>query len=132
IVPDDGDRRRMAKEEGFRTRRSLRSVNHLMRPSGSRAWIPSLPELPIPSLGAIMSALVLLGLAAALNFYVLPVMTVRLTPTSTVIEREFTLRVDPNASDLDPKQGVIPGDTIDDRFTVDGAGSIGGSRPVGK
>jgi len=134
IVTSDGERRRMAREEGFRTKRSLRAVRHLLRPSDRRGlWLPGLiPELPLPSLGAIFTIAVLLAVLAALNFYILPVMTVHLTPKTSTIQRELTLTIDPTAVEPDPEHGVVPGKTLDTTFQVSGSAVVEGTRTVGK
>lgn len=134
IVTDDGDRRRLAREEGFRTRHSLRSVRHLMRPSGKRAiWLPSLPDFgPLPSIGALFAIVLLIGGLAILNFYALPVMTVRLTPNTRNIERELTLWIDSKATEPDPSHGVIPGKVAETNFQVNGSAIVEGKRAIGK
>src|SRR5919198_4027365 len=77
IVSGDGNRRRLAEQEGFRTKRSLRTLKHLMLGPDQRPppfvmpdWAPSLPKL-------VLTLAVLLGVAA-LVFLALPILQVTL------------------------------------------------------
>ena len=134
IVTSDGDRRRMAHDEGFRTRRSLHSLGHMMRPAGRRGiWLPSLmPELPLPSFAALATALVLIGGLAILNIYILPVMTVRLTPNTETIRRDLNLTIDPGASQSDPQNGVVPGQRVEATFQMNGSAIVQGTKQLRK
>src|SRR5919206_3011449 len=61
IVTGDGSRRSLAKQEGLRTRRSVRSLRHLSRPPGTRSWgLPGIPDwFPLPSFtGLLLTSLV--------------------------------------------------------------------------
>jgi hypothetical protein len=66
IVTGDGGRRSLARQEGLRTRRSVRSLSHLSRPPGTRSWgLPSLPDwFPLPSFTGLVLTTVIGGLAA--------------------------------------------------------------------
>src|ERR687895_1803659 len=56
LVTDDGARRRLAHQEGFRTRRSLRTLRHLMLGPGQRPPRLVLPDwIPLPSLVSLLS-----------------------------------------------------------------------------
>src|SRR5918911_3193716 len=51
LVTDDPSRRRLANQEGFRTRRSLRTLRHLMLAPGQHPPRFVMPDwLPLPSL----------------------------------------------------------------------------------
>src|SRR5919107_1147953 len=78
IVTTDGSRRSLARQEGLRTRRSVRSLAHLSRPPGTRSWgLPALPDwVPLPSFTGLLLTTVMAGLAAVVLFGVLPVMKV--------------------------------------------------------
>src|SRR4029453_5748172 len=43
IVSSDSNRRSLARQEGLRTRRSVRSLRHLSPPPGTWAWGPPAP-----------------------------------------------------------------------------------------
>ena len=82
IVTGDGNRRSLARQEGLRTRRSVRSLRHLSRPPGTRSWgMPGLPDwLPLPSFTGILLTGLVAGIAVVLLFGVLPVMKVSVQP----------------------------------------------------
>ncbi len=56
IVAGDGTRRSLARQEGLRTKRSIRSIRHLSKPPGTRSWeLPAIPDwVPRPSLTGLL------------------------------------------------------------------------------
>src|SRR4029077_15375786 len=77
LVPDDPSRRRLANQEGFRTRRGLRTLKHLMLgpdQSPPRFVIPD--WIPLPNFLSFLSFVGVLGVAAALVLVAYPQMHV--------------------------------------------------------
>src|ERR687891_2751977 len=72
LVTEDPARRRLANQEGFRTRRSLRTLKHLMLGPDQRPPRFVLPDwLPLPSLASFLTfiALVVIPVGAVAALY---------------------------------------------------------------
>src|SRR5260370_5507017 len=81
LVTDDPSRRRLANQEGFRTRRGLRTLQHLMLGPDQRPPRFVVPDwVPLPSFFSFVGfvGLVVVGAAALLVVY--PQMRVTLVP----------------------------------------------------
>src|SRR5919198_1706207 len=79
IVTGDGNRRRLAQQEGFRTKRSLRTLKHLMLGPDQQPPPLVLPDwAPGLASSAMISAVILA--AAALVLVAVPIMRVTLAP----------------------------------------------------
>src|SRR3954468_24101205 len=66
LVTDDPSRRRLANQEGFRTRRSLRTLRHLMLGPDQRPPRFVIPDwVPLPSLASLVSLVGVALVAAA-------------------------------------------------------------------
>jgi hypothetical protein len=134
VVSADAGRRQLAQQEGLRTRRGYTGVRHLAEAAGApNDRLPRIPEwVPIPSATSLVVLAVLLALGAVLAFGALPVMQVTITPASETFQRELELIVDPAARTADPATGVLPGETLQDRFDLAGSVPATGQKAVGR
>jgi hypothetical protein len=123
VVTEDGARRRLAEQEGFQTRRSLRTLRHLMVAPGQRAPRFVLPDwIPVPSFSGFLTALGAIGLAALAVAIIVPVMHVTLVPQTNTIERNLDITADPEAKASDPSTGSLPAEVMS--VTIDVPGSL--------
>lgn len=111
LVTGDPMRRRMAEHEGFRTKRSLRTLSHLMLAPDQKPpllvlpdWVPSVPGLLAVGTGIALTAL------AFVLF--LPTMRISLVPQTTEINREVTITVDPTVQTANAQAGLLPGEFL--------------------
>jgi hypothetical protein len=137
VVSGDGDRRRLARMAGFRTRRGVRGLLHLMPPEHADRfrfrwyrfwrWFPIVPVLTLVS-----PALVAIGLAG-LVLVLLPELRVTMEPATDVDSALLELRVDPGVRQVDPEGRRLPGTTLTQRFEVEASvpASGIGRRPTG-
>jgi hypothetical protein len=134
IVTTDGGRRSLARGEGLRTKRSVRSLRHLSRPPGTRSWgLPGLPDwLPLPSFTGMLLTLFLVGIAAVVAFGVLPVMKVTVSPQTLAQKKDFEILVDPNARQPDVARSTLPGEVLQQRVEVVGSTAATGQRRAGR
>lgn len=131
IVSGDGSRRRLAQQEGFRTRQSLRSLRHLMQEPGARAPAVTLPDW-VPSVGVLFTTLLPLVLVVAAVAAVLPQLRVTLVPQTTSVDRDLDITVDPAVQVADVARGILPGELLNQQFQVPGSIPIPGNRTVGQ
>src|SRR5919197_3735743 len=81
LVTDDPVRRRLANQEGFRTRRGLRTLKHLMLGPDQRPPRVVLPDwVPLPSFLSFLSFVSVVVLVAAGVLVAYPQMRVTLVP----------------------------------------------------
>ncbi len=123
VVSGDGERRRLARMAGFRARRGLRGLLHLMAPEDADRyrfrwyrvwrWFPAVPLLSV--LGPPFLAL---GLAGAI-FFLLPELRITITPATDVDSALLELRVDPAARQPDPAGRRLPGLLLSQRYEVE-------------
>ena len=134
IVSGDGNRRHLARQEGFRTRRSYHGVRHLAEAAGApRSWIPGVPEwLPLPSFTALFVLSALVALLTAALLVALPVMRVTVTPASEAVRRDLEITVDAGQRSADPARGLLPGEQLQYRFEVSGSVPTSGEKSVGR
>lgn len=119
LVTEDGGRRRLAQQEGFRTRRSLRTLKHLMLAPGERAPQFVVPDwFPLPTFGGLLGLLIAAIALAAVALVGLPQMTVTLQPQSIPINRTVDVVVDPGLKTPDPSSGGLPGAPLSDTEQV--------------
>jgi len=134
IVSGDGSRRSLARQEGLRTKRSVRSLRHLSRPPGTWSWgLPALPDwFPLPS----FTGLILTGLVAAaalvVMFGVLPVMKVTVSPQVVPQQQDIEIQVDPSTRVPDISRRIVPGEVLQQRVEVVGSVPASGGRKVGR
>src|SRR5579884_2753952 len=137
VVSGDGDRRRLARMAGFRARRGLRGLLHLMAPEQAERfrfrwyrfwrWFPVVPFLTL-----ISPALAVLGLTAIV-LVALPELRVTAAPATDVDSALLELRVDPGVRQPDPEGRRLPGTTLSQRFDVEASVPATGlgHRPTG-
>jgi hypothetical protein len=137
VVSGDGERRRLARMAGFRTRRGLRGLLHLMPPEQAERfrfrwyrvwrWFPLVPVLTVlgPTLLAVGVALVVL--------VVLPELRITMEPVTDVDSALLDLWVDPGVRQPDPVGRRLPGTVLSQRFEVDASvpATGVGRRPTG-
>lgn len=131
LVSGDPNRRRLAEREGFRTKRSLRTLKHLMVEPGKRPPLIVLPDW-LPSGAGLLTTAITLAVFGVAAMVVAPVMEVTLTPQTTPLNREVDVLVDPNARQPDAQKGILPGEVLNVRFDLAGALPIPGDRTVGR
>ncbi len=134
IVTGDGGRRALARQEGLRTKRSIRSLRHLSKPPGTRSWgLPSFPDwIPVPSFTGLLLTTFLAGFMAVLLFGVLPVMRVNVAAQTVPRQREVEITVDPTVKEADLGRRLIPGEVLQQRVEVVASRPSSGSRLVGR
>ncbi|HZR97813.1 MAG TPA: baseplate J/gp47 family protein [Chloroflexota bacterium] len=123
IVSGDGERRRLARMAGFRTRRGLHGLLHLLPPEEANRfrfrwyrfwrWFPIVPFLTL-----LTPALLVLGLVAVV-LVVLPELRVTMAPATDVDSALLDLRVDPGVRQPDPEGRRLPGTMLSQRFEVE-------------
>ena len=133
LVTEDGARRRLGRQEGFRTRRSLRTLRHLMLGPDQQAPRLVVPDwVPLPSLTSTLSLIGLVVVAALAILVVYPQMRVTLVPQSTPVSRSVDITVDPDTRTPDPATGTLPGDILNTTVDVPGTLNIPNDRTVGR
>jgi hypothetical protein len=134
IVTRDGSRRSLAKQEGLRTRRSVRSLRHLSRPPGTRSWgLPGVPDwLPLPSFTGLLLTGLVATVAGVLVFGVLPVMKVTVQPQVVQQNQDLEILVDPSVKTVDLSRRIVPGEVLQQRVEVVGSMPATGAKKVGR
>lgn len=134
IVTGDGSRRSLAKQEGLRTRRSVRSLRHLSRPPGTRSWgLPAVPDwLPLPSFTGVLLTGLVAAVAGVLLFGVLPVMKVTVQPQVVQQNQDLEILVDPSVKTVDLSRRIVPGEILQQRVEVVGSMPATGAKKVGR
>ena len=134
IVTGDGNRRSLARQEGLRTRRSVRSLRHLSRPPGTRAWgMPGVPDwLPLPSFTGILLTSLVAGIAVVILFGVLPVMKVSVQPQVVQQAQDLEIIIDPTVKTVDLSRRLVPGEILQQRVEVVGSMPASGGKKVGR
>jgi hypothetical protein len=134
IVTGDGSRRSLARQEGLRTRRSVRSLRHLSRPPGTRSWgMPSVPDwLPLPSFTGLLLTGLVAGIAVVLLFGVLPVMKVSVAPQVVQQQQDLEIIVDPTVKQVDLSRRLVPGEILQQRVEVVGSMPASGGKKLGR
>src|ERR1044072_7710441 len=103
LVTDDRSRRRLANQEGFRTRRGLRTLKHLMVGPDQRAPRFVLPDwVPLPNIVSFLSFVTLVAVAAGAVLVVSPQMHVTLVPQTRTLNKTIDITIDPDAKAADP------------------------------
>jgi hypothetical protein len=133
LVTEDPSRRRLAHQEGFRTRRSLRTLKHLMLAPGQRPPRFVLPDwVPLPDLLSMISFLGVLAVLAAAVLVAYPVMRVTLVPQTNTVKRSVDVTVDPDAKAADPATATLPGTLLQAQVDVSDSVDIPSDRTVGQ
>ncbi len=134
IVTSDGGRRSLARQEGLRTKRSVRSLSHLSRPPGTRSWgVPALPDwIPLPSFTGLLLAVLLVGIGGGVTFGALPVMKVTVSAQTLAQKKDFEIQIDPNAKQSDVTRATLPGEVLQQRVEVVASSAASGQRRSGR
>jgi hypothetical protein len=133
LVSDDGNRRRLAQQEGFRTRRSLRTLKHLMLAPGQRPPMLVVPDwVPLPSLSNFVFTVALAVIVAGAVLVLVPTMNVTLVPQTNQVARAVDITVDPDAKTADPATGTLPAQVLTTNVDVFGSVPIPADRTAGK
>jgi hypothetical protein len=133
LVTQDPGRRRLANQEGFRTRRGLRTLKHLMLGPDQRPPLVVLPDwISLPS---IISFISFIGVLAVAGFGVLvayPQMHVTLVPQTRNVNRSIDIIIDPDAKVADASTGTLPGSLQTLQVDVSDSLAIPGDRTIGR
>ncbi len=134
IVAGDGTRRSLARQEGLRTKRSIRSIRHLSKPPGTRSWeLPAIPDwVPRPSLTGLLLMAFMAAVAGVLILGVLPVMRVTVTAQTLSQHRDLEILVDPSVKQADLQRQTLPGEVLQQRVEVVASLPATGMRRVGR
>lgn len=134
IVTTDGARRALARGEGLRTKRSVRSLRHLSRPPGSRGlWLPSFPDwIPIPSFAGLVLTTIVAGLAVFIAVGVVPVMKVTVNAQTIPQQQDVEVIVDPSARQVDLSRRMVPGETLQQRVEIVASQPTSGGKKLGR
>jgi hypothetical protein len=133
LVTADPSRRRLANQEGFRTRRGLRTLKHLMLAPDQRPPRLVLPDwVPLPSVLSFLSFVALLLVAGLAVLVALPRMRVTLVPQTRTITQSVDITVDPDAKAADPAAAVLPGSLLTLQVDVSNSLPIPSDRTIGR
>jgi Baseplate J-like protein len=133
LVTEDPARRRLANQEGFRTRRGLRTLRHLMIGPDQRPPRFIVPDwIPLPNIISFLSFIGLLGVAAAAVLVVYPQMSVTLVPQTHSISKSVDITIDPDAKAADPVSATLPGALITLPVEVSASMPIPSDRTMGR
>ena len=109
LVTDDPARRRLSNQEGFRTRRGLRTLRHLMLGPEQRPPRFVVPDwVPLPNIISFLSFVGLIVVAAAAVLGVYPQMQVTLVPQTRTVNQTVDITVDPDSKSADASTGTLP------------------------
>src|SRR5205807_7444907 len=132
LVTDDPSRRRLANQEGFRTRRGLRTLKHLLvgpDQSPPRVVIPD--WVPLPSFTSFFSLVGLLLIVGLGVFGYYPQMRVTLVPQTRTINQSVDVSIDPDAKAADPASATLPANVLSVPLDVSGSLQIPSDRTIG-
>jgi hypothetical protein len=133
LVTDDPARRRLANQEGFRTRRGLRTLKHLMLGPDQRPPRFVIPDwVPLPNLLSALSFLGLLIVAAAAVLVVYPQMRVTLVPQTRSVSHTVDITVDPDTKAADPATARLPATLLTLSVDVSDSVQIPSDRTIGQ
>lgn len=133
LVTEDPSRRRLANQEGFRTRRGLRTLRHLMIGPDQSAPRFVLPDwIPLPSLFSLLSFVALVALVGAAVLVAYPQMHVTLVPQTHTVSRGVDVTVDPDAKAADSATGILPATLINQTVDVSASLPIPSDRTIGR
>lgn len=133
LVTEDPSRRRLANQEGFRTRRGLRTLRHLMVGPDQRPPRFVMPDwVPLPNVLGFLTFVGFIVVAAAAVLVAYPQMHVTLVPQTHAVSRGIDVTVDPDAKSADPTTGTLPGTLITQTVDVTASIPIPADRTVGR
>jgi hypothetical protein len=132
LVTDDPSRRRLANQEGFRTRRGLRTLKHLMLGPDQNPSPFVVPDwVPLPTLASFFSLLGLVIVAGLAIFGIYPQMHVTLVPQTRSVNQPVDVTVDPDAKSADASTGTLPANVISVPIDVSGSVQVPSDRTIG-
>jgi len=131
LVTDDSSRRRLANQEGFRTRRGLRTLKHLMLAPDQQPPRFVWPDW-IPSFASLLSVIGVAAVAALAVLVVYPTMRVTLVPQTNPISRMVDITVDPDAKAPDASTATLPGQLLTATVDVSDSVPIPSDRTIGR
>jgi len=131
LVTGDSSRRRLAHQEGFSTRRGLRTLKHLMLAPDQQPprfvapdWLPNFTSLlSVVGMAAVVALVVLVGY---------PTMRVTLVPQTNPISRQVDITVDPDAKVADASTSTLPGQLMTATVDVSDSLQIPSDRTIGR
>ncbi len=133
LVTDDPSRRRLANQEGFRTRRGLRTLKHLMLGPDQRPPRFVLPDwVPLPNVTSFLSFVGVLIIAAGAVLVVYPQMHITLVPQTRTVNQSVDITIDPDVKAPDPASGVLPGSLLTLQVDVSSSMPIPSDRTIGQ
>src|SRR5262249_44353294 len=133
LVTQDPSRRRLANQEGFRTRRGLRTLKHLMIGPDQRPPRIVVPDwVPLPTFIGFLSSvgLVAVALLAVLGWY--PHMSITLVPQTRTLSRAVDITIDPDAKTADATTATLPAILQSVQVDVSGSQQIPSDRTIGR
>src|SRR5947209_8529877 len=132
LVTDDPARRRLANQEGFRTRRGLRTLKHLLLgPDQSPPRFVMPDWVPLPTFGSFFSVVGLIVIAGLGVFGYYPQMHVTLVPQTRAVNQAVDLTVDPDSKAADPATGTLPASVLSVPVDVSGSAQIPSDLTIG-
>jgi hypothetical protein len=132
LVTDDPSRRRLANQEGFRTRRGLRTLKHLMLGPDQAPPRFVLPDwVPLPTVGSFFSIVGLLLIAGLGVFGYYPQMRVTLVPQTRTLDQTVDVTIDPDTKTADTASASLPATVINAPVDVSGSVEIPSDRTIG-
>ncbi|HEY0584481.1 MAG TPA: baseplate J/gp47 family protein [Chloroflexota bacterium] len=133
LVTEDPSRRRLANQEGFRTRRGLRTLKHLMIGPDQRPPAFVLPDwVPLPNILGLLSFLGLVLVAAAAVLVAYPQMRVTLVPQTHTVSKSIDITIDPDAKAADAATATLPGTLLALPIDVSANLPIPSDRTIGR
>ena len=132
LVTDDPSRRRLANQEGFRTRRGLRTLKHLMLGPDQAPPRLVVPDwVPLPTFGSFFSVVGLLVIAGLGVFGYYPQMHVTLVPQTRTVNQTVDVTIDPDVKAADPTAAALPATILSVPVDVSGSVPIPSDRTIG-
>jgi hypothetical protein len=133
LVTEDPSRRRLANQEGFRTRRGLRTLKHLMLGPEQRPPRFVLPDwVPLPNFFSFLSFVGVLLVAGAAVLVVYPQMHVTLIPQTRTVSQSVDITIDPDAKTADAATATLPGTLVTLQVDVSNSLPIPADRTIGR
>ncbi len=123
LVTEDPARRRLANQEGFRTRRGLRTLRHLMVGPDQRPPSFVMPDwVPLPSIISMLTFVAVVAIVAGAVLVVYPQMHITLVPQTRTLNKTIDITVDPDSKAADPATATLP--AMLQTVTVDVSNSV--------
>src|SRR5438105_2950756 len=132
LVTEDPSRRRLANQEGVRTRRGLRTLKHLMLGPDQRPPRLVVPDwVPLPNVLSFLSFVGVAIVAAGAVLVVYPQMRVTLVPQTRTINQPVDITIDPDVTTADAASATLPGTLVTLQVDVSNNLPIPSDRTIG-